>query len=185
MDCSILIGHQLQALHLLAQGLTGAQGDPRSQLACREVRDRAAAHFQVREQIVLPALQRRGWKGLTSEALAAHMDLKRALAALCICSPGDADFDQVLADFINGLAQQRLADELWVVPTLRRVMTTEERRLMCEEIERLQDALVPPPEHYLWSAANARTRLHTALVEDASLVLRSLGDTTSEPTVSS
>src|SRR5205085_6766026 len=97
MHCSLLIGHQIEALRQLAQCLRGAAGDPRDQLAWRELRDRAAAHFHMREQIVLPALQRRGWKGLNSEALAAHMDLKRALAALCICAPGEPDFDRVLA----------------------------------------------------------------------------------------
>ncbi|MED5618920.1 hypothetical protein [Ideonella sp. BN130291] len=183
MDCSLLIGHQLEALHRLTQALQDAEGDALDQQAWRELRDRAAAHFHMREQIVLPALQRRGWKGLNSEALAAHMELKRALAALCICSPGEPDFDRVLAGFADRLAQQRLADELWTVPTLRRLMSAEERRLMCEEIEQLQDTMVPPQEHYLWSAARGDGGPGTTVVEDASLVLRSLGDPAAEAAV--
>jgi len=177
MDCSLLIGRQLETLHLLAVALDANEGDPAGLLACRELRDRAAAHFQVREQSVLPALQRQGWKGLKSEALAAHMELKRALAALCICAPGDKDFPEALRTFRHALAQQRLADELWIVPTLRRITSVEERRAMCEQIEQLHDALVPPAEHYLAAAAAGLHPPGTALVEDATLVLRSLGDT--------
>lgn len=173
MDCSLLIGRQLDALNELTRTLAHAAGDTGARIACRELRDRAAAHCQVREQIVLPALQRGRWRGLNNEALAAHMELKRALAALCICEPGDADFPGVLRGFADALEQQRLADKLWIVPALRRLTTEAERRHLCEEIERLYDAAVPPPDHYLEMVPHPRPG--QAMVDDAAVVLASLG----------
>lgn len=173
MDCSILIGRQLEALTGLAHSLARTDGTAASSIAYRELRDRAAAHCQVREQIVLPALQRGGWKGLNNEALAAHMELKRALAALCICKPGDGDFSPVLRNFSNALEQQRLADKLWIVPSLRRLTSEADRRRLCEEIEQLYESLIPPPEHY--AEVSAFRKPGEAMVEDATVVLSSLG----------
>ncbi len=174
MDCSLLIGEQLTALRRLAESLHACSGDAADLLACRELRDRAAAHVQVREQVLLPVLRNGGWKGLNSEALAAHMDLKRALAALCICTPGDADFAQALRTFGNALSQQRLADELWIVPSLRQLTTVDERRDLCDDIERLHDTLVPPPGHYITSDVAAKPG--SGLLLEATVVLNSLGD---------
>jgi hypothetical protein len=173
MDCSLLIGRQLDALSALVLTLERASGDSADRVACRELRDRAAAHAQVREQIVLPALQRGGWKGLGSEALAAHMELKRALAALCICEPGDGEFERVLQRFSTTLEQQRMADKLWIVPALRRLTSEADRRQLCEEIEVLYDSLIPPPDHYLESFGH--TKPGQAVVQDAVVVLGAIG----------
>ena len=175
MDCSLLIDRQLDALSGLAHTLADAGGNTGDRIASREMRDRAAAHFQVREQIVLPALRRGGWRGLNNEALAAHVELKRALAALCICEPGDDDFPRVLHGFAEALEQQRLADKLWIVPTLRRVTGEAERRQLCEEIERLYDATIPPADHYL--EVFPQRKPGQAVIEDAAVVLGSFGQT--------
>ena len=180
MDCSVLIGQQLEAMRELAQPLSACDAATVDLTSWRELRDRAAAHVQVRDQLVLPALQRRGWQGLHSEALRAHIEFKLALAALCICPPGRADFQRALIDFAHALEQQRLADALWIVPALRRSSTAEERRLLCSEIERLHEAMVPPPAHYL-AATSLTSSPGAALVEDAALVLRSLGEAADPP----
>ncbi|MEW6706895.1 MAG: hypothetical protein AB1430_18775 [Pseudomonadota bacterium] len=168
----MLIGRQLELMNELVQGLQQRRGDTRAHAAWRELRDRAAAHFQAREQILLPALRRGGWKGLNNEALVAHMDLKRALAALCICEPADSDFPQVLRGFSHALEQQQLADKLWIVSSLRRLTSESERRRMCEEIERLYAALIPPADHYLEAALHTRPGI--AVLQDAAVVLSSL-----------
>jgi len=182
MDCSLLIGQQLDALGDLAKSLgEPGRGDAACHVLYRELRDRAAAHCQVREQIVLPVLQRSRWKGLSSEALAAHMDLKRTLAALCIVGPGEPDFARMLALFQEAVAQQRLADELWLMPSLREVSTVEQRRLMCNEIERLQESLIPPADHYLVTGVEGKPG--SGLVEDATVVLTLLGSDIRGPAV--
>jgi hypothetical protein len=173
MDCSLLIGRQLDELDVLSSALEHAEGGTGDLIVCRELRDRAAAHFQVREQIVLPALQRGGWKGLNNEALAAHVELKRLLAALCICEPGHGDFTRLLRNFRSALEQQRLADKEWIVPSLRRSTGETERRRLCEEIERLHEALVPPREHYLGVAEHRKPGV--AVLQDAAIVLGSIG----------
>lgn len=179
MDCSLLLGRQLDALKELASTLQRARGhNTTDQVAYRELRDRAATHFQVREQIVLPALQRGRWKGLNNEALAAHMELKRALAALCVCEPGDPEFAALLRHFAAALAEQQQADRRWIIPALRRLTSEAERRHMCMEIERLYASLIPPAEHYLETMTHRR--LGNALVEDVALVLGSLGKTTQD-----
>jgi hypothetical protein len=182
MDCSLLIGQQLDALGDLARSLAEpGRMDAAGHVLYRELRDRASAHCQVREQIVLPVLQRSRWKGLTSEALAAHMDLKRALAALCIIGPAEPDFPRMLALFQDAVAQQRLADDLWLMPSLRQVSTVEQRRLMCVEIERLQESLIPPADHYLITGVEGK--LGAGLVEDAAVVLGLLGSEPRGPAV--
>jgi hypothetical protein len=169
------MGRQLHALKELASALRHARGgSSTNRIAYRELRDRAAAHFQAREQFVLPALQRGRWKGLNNEALAAHVELKRALAALCICEPGDADFPSLLRHFAAAVAQQQQADRRWIIPALRRLTTEAERHHLCTEIERLYASLIPPPEHYLETVPHRRPG--NALVEDATVVLGSLHD---------
>jgi hypothetical protein len=175
MDCSLLLGHQLDAMKTLVSALQRPQGPTFDQVNCRELRDRAAVHFQVREQIVLPALQHGRWKGVNSEALSAHVELKRLLAALWVCEPGDAEFPALLRQFSGALQRQQQADREWILPALRRLTTEAERRRLCEEIERLHATLVPPAQHYL--EAVTRRRPGDALVQDAALVLSSLGAT--------
>lgn len=173
MDCSVLMGSQLVALKGLAGALQRGQGLTQDQISHRELCDRGAAHFRAREQIMLPALQRGGWKGLNNEALAAHVELKRALAALCVTRPGEADFPGLLRHFAHAVEQQQLADELWILPSLRRVTTEGERRRMCKEIEQLYAAMVPPESHYL--EVGGHRRPGDSLIEDATVVLSALG----------
>ena len=175
MDCSVLLGEQLEALRELADGLLDGPSDPTRLLNCRELKDRAAAHCQVREKVVLPVLRQRGWSDANSEAMAAHLELKRTLAALCICAPGEDDFAHALQQFAAALERQRQADAQWLVPALRLLTTVDERRLVCEQVEQWQEALVPPPEHYL-ATAPLPDRPGAALLADAALVLKSLGD---------
>lgn len=165
MDCSFPIGEQLDALTRLARRLMHDDGSATRRLAWRELMDRAAAHFHVREKVVLETFRQAGWKGMNSDALAAHLQLKRALAALCICPPGEPDFGELLQRFNEAVAHQRGADELWIVPALRMITTGDQRRAICEEIEQLYDTLVPPASHYLDSEH---------LAEDAAVVLSSL-----------
>jgi hypothetical protein len=167
MDCSTLLGEQLNALDDLARSLAVPCNDVGIHATWRELRDRAAAHLQVREQIVLPVLQRGQRRARLEDIAPSHAELKRALAALCICEPGEPDFEAVLDDFRNAVQAQRGADEVFTVPTLRRLTTEPERRLMCEEIERLYEALIPPTLHYYLAQA-------TGVAEDAAVVLRSL-----------
>jgi hypothetical protein len=166
MDCSHLLGEQLDALDRLVRILAQAGPGAARRAAWREVLDRASAHFHVREQIVNAAFRHAGWRGLDGDAQAAHLEMRRALAALCICEPGDADFDGFLERFADALAHQRVVDEDVVVPALRALLSREDRRQLCELIETMQDALVPPPSHYLGGET---------LVDDAAVVLTSLG----------
>jgi hypothetical protein len=179
MDCSVLLGRQLDALKELTSTLQRGRGDTTTdQIAYRELRDRAAAHFQVREQIVLPALQRGRWKGVNNEALAAHMELKRAVAALCVSEPDAAEFPSLLRHFAAALAEQQQADRRWIIPALRRLTSEAERRRLCTEIERLYTSLIPPAEHYLETMTHQRPG--NALVEDATVVLGSLHKATKD-----
>jgi hypothetical protein len=175
------MGRQLNALKELASALQRTQGHTTAdQMAYRELRDRAAAHFQAREQFVLPALQRGRWKGLSSEALTAHMELKRALAALCVREPGDPDFPALLRHFASAVAEQQQADRRGIIPALRRLTTETERRRLCTEIERLYASLIPPAEHYLETVTHSRPG--DALVEDATVVLGALHKATKDAT---
>jgi hypothetical protein len=172
MDCSHLLGEQLDALDRLVRVLAQTPPGASQRAAWREVLDRASAHFHVREQIVNAAFRHAGWRGLDGDAQAAHLELRRALAALCICEPGDTDFEGFLARFAQALASQREVDETVVVPALRALLSREDRRQLCELIETMQEALVPPPSHYLDGES---------LVDDAALVLTSLGPRAASP----
>jgi len=154
---------------LLAQ-LPGCTDERALKRTVRELCDRAVLHVRAREQVIMPALLRAGWQGLSAETQGVHLRFKRALANLVVNQPGTAHFDSALRGFDEAVAQLAADDEYAFIPALRAATELSERRAMCRDIELMYQSFEPPVPQ----VGPEPEQPPSALVEEAALVLSSL-----------
>jgi hypothetical protein len=93
------------------------------------------AHETVVEQTVLPALKATGWRGLSSDVLTGHADLRRELADLLTMDKGSAAFDVAVERLLRRLARQCDLEEEKLLPVLRASLDDTQRELLAFDAE--------------------------------------------------
>lgn len=171
LDCSALLTRQLEELSLLVARLQACKRRGARERLLRELSNVAVLHVLSRERVLLPAWRRARWKDLPYEALAAHVELKRALAELMVSRPHSTSFDAAVAAFAAAVERQVATDRKRLVPALRRAFDVRDRRELFNDIEVLFEAGEPPRANELLIATEAPPR---ELIEDAEIVLSSL-----------
>ncbi len=136
----------------------------------RELCDRAVLHVRAREQVIMPALLRAGWQGLSAETQGVHLRFKRALANLVVNQSGTEHFGPALQGFDQAVADLAQDDEYAFIPALRAATELSERRAMCRDIELMYQSFEPP----MPQVGPEPEQAPAALVEEAALVLSSL-----------
>jgi hypothetical protein len=170
VDCSVLLGEQLMKMRELLAQLPGCGDERVLKRIVRELCDRAALHVRAREQVIMPALLRAGWQGLSAETQGVHLRFKQALANLVVNQPGTGHFEVALRGFDQAVADLARDDEYAFIPALRAATDLSERRAMCRDIELMYQSFEPPVPQ----AGPEPEQAPVALVEEAALVLSSL-----------
>ncbi|MED5618154.1 hypothetical protein [Ideonella sp. BN130291] len=140
VDCADLFDRQLAEIASLAKALQAPLLRPTAQTMFQQLCNRSVVHVQAREQFLLPAWRRAHWKHLPSDALATHMEFKRALADLMLQRPGSEHFNEALAAFVATVEVHRRSDRDRLVPALREAIDLADRRQLCNDIEVLYEA---------------------------------------------
>lgn len=181
LESRTLLTRQLVEISSLAAQLRQSLDRPNAKRLYRELCNCATLHVLARERFVLPAWGRAHYNGLQIDALIPHAEFKRRLAELMVRKPHDPEFLTALTTFEQAVRSQQRADEELVLPALQAAVELDERRFLMNDIDRL---------YSLGAAANApddpdAARSGIGLLEDAEIVLSSLGGATVERKLSS
>jgi hypothetical protein len=154
----------------LAERLQAARPGRSRAILFNEVARSLGAHQTVIDRTILPALKQGGWRGVSSDVLAGHMALKRALAET-LTLRDRAAFDAAIPWLAARLRVQCRLEQEKLVPLLR-CFDDDERIVMAQDAELhltrlLGDKRHPPDDGEVTPQAEE-------LVEEAYVVLRSL-----------
>jgi hypothetical protein len=123
------------ALSWLAHRLRTARDSFSRGLLFNELAKALGGHLSVMEYVVMPAMSRCGWRGVSSQVLIEHMILKRHLADLLTLERGSDQFEAELQDLCGQVEAQADREQLELLPALRECLGEGERAMLASEVE--------------------------------------------------
>lgn len=130
-------------------------------------------HFAALEYVIVPACSRSSLRGLGSDILIAHMNLKRQLADVLMMERNNAEFEVELLALCDAVEAQADREQLELLPVLRDGFDEAERAYLAAEVEAHMTARVGEQMFvHVWMQREPRRA--TDMLEEAKVVLSSL-----------